>query len=474
MGVRKWLQTFFGERVDKADFGFAVDRGQRQALAGFINDFIIGYGETGLTPRTLIIRGFATTVTSSTVTVTKDVGGVPGAAFLALRDEGEVQFSYCVSGGQAAINRDISNLETSDYGVFIRFDLYDSDFKNRFEWDAVSDPPRETQRNVPTRRSENWTMTVAIETPSDEWTRVATVHVDGAGVVTLISDDRNLYFEGAAANSYAITAAEIDSASIGSINRGAHGSFGLRSALRTILSVLENMRGLEPWYQDFNAGKTFHALWTQKLDRRGASATDPTKGVITGDLFPGTDNDLAFGSDTKRWFEAWVTRLYGEKIDLSTDLSDDTKISRAIGQTDGGIALLLLQAGVGGSEGAGRIELVGTGNTLAKSCEGQNGLTSGAFTTITIAANAFTPYSRQTITTAFTPSIGAIEAGDHVISQSLTWTFDTTSDVNVILEEIIVTAHNQLGFRLRNASAETRPSGAGITIDGSVTVLRAP
>ena len=181
------------ERVDLADFDFAVNTGLNDAMQHMGAEFLTDAADE----RAWVLRGFETSNPSGTqIQVTR------GSGILSRREDGVLSHGMVTSEGDAIKIIDVAAFTTSVvYTVYIRFQYADGNLQGRSFWDSSSS--QEFTQTVATRRVAGWSMRIEASNPGAEWLPVATFTLAGGPTVTNLADTRPLYFEGKVNDTYA-------------------------------------------------------------------------------------------------------------------------------------------------------------------------------------------------------------------------------------------------------------------------------
>ena len=231
------LRIETNERVDLEDFDFLANTlGEAEA------EKLANFNTSPTRQRMWILDGFAiTNPSASQVCVTR------GRAILARRDQGIVKYGSLVAGGDATKILDVSGYASATYGIYVRFDYVDSEFRSRVFWNPVGDGS-EFAQTVATRRAANWSLTIEATNPGAEWLQIGTV----VQSTMVIVDMRPFFFEGEVHNSYQ-SGWSTDGGGVAhdrSASRALYGANDLQmftAAMRQCLKDIKG-RGLREWY----------------------------------------------------------------------------------------------------------------------------------------------------------------------------------------------------------------------------------
>lgn len=283
-----------GLRLELNDMIHAAETSVLETIGQLIDEFIIGYDYSGNMGRNYIVRGFTVSNTSGTLLAINN-----GVALCQYRHRGAIKSAVHLSGGDPQKVIDVGGLSNGTYYVYVRFDLLENQFQNRLALDPLASPaPAERVRNVPTRRTESWSVTFADGSPGDEWTQVASFGMSG-GAITGVTDTRTLYFEGAPSGGAYPLVPTTDWGTTDDRNnsRGTYGVQGLRKFVRAVQQQLETLQGDgKKWWQ------TPTKALTDKLNRDGTN-------TITGSIEPSADNTFSFGAAAKSFVTVWTQTL---------------------------------------------------------------------------------------------------------------------------------------------------------------------
>lgn len=295
-----------GLRLELNDMIHAAETSVLETIGQLIDEFIIGYDYSGNMGRNYIVRGFTVSNTSGTLLAINN-----GVALCQYRHRGAIKSAVHLSGGDPQKVIDVGGLSNGTYYVYVRFDLLENQFQNRLALDPLASPaPAERVRNVPTRRTESWSVTFADGSPGDEWTQVATFVMSG-GAITSVTDTRTLYFEGApSGGAYPLVpTTDWGAANDRNNSRGTYGVQGLRKFVRAVQQQLETLQGDgKKWWQ------TPTKALTDKLNRDGTN-------TITGNIIPDGDGTRDFGSVGARFQDIYTLTLEATDIVASDDVT---------------------------------------------------------------------------------------------------------------------------------------------------------
>lgn len=285
MATKSFVRTRAGQRVDQPDFERASDTSTRDVVEQIGEHFLTGSD----TSRHYILEGFGTTAVGTTLTV------LGGKALLGYRDRGEIRYGSMATSGATSRSIDIGAFTNGNYTVYVCLSLGDTEFGNRAFWDAAIVTPAEVTRNVATRRAENWAIAVETTSPGAEWIPIYTL-TKGSGTITALTDVREFFFEGQAANSFATTDHEWGGGNDRNATRATDGVRSLRKFVRAVQRQISAIIGGTGWWSAPPAGSDLTSLLANKLARDG---TQP----MTGNLLPNADNTLDLGAAGTRWNE---------------------------------------------------------------------------------------------------------------------------------------------------------------------------
>ena len=192
MPGKNFLRLQRGERIDYPDLEHAVEISQRDLSAQIVDKFLVGDDAEGTQPRSFVLKGLEVDVDGTGIVTVQG-----GSAILAVRDRGEVVYGMLTTLGTSEKTYNVSSFSDATYGVYIRAEFEETEFKNRPFWNPLATPdPAETTRSVPTRLTEDWQLAVELASPGDEWLKIAEIVVSGGGTSFAASDKRNFFFEG--------------------------------------------------------------------------------------------------------------------------------------------------------------------------------------------------------------------------------------------------------------------------------------
>jgi hypothetical protein len=285
MTDKTFLRTEIGERVEQSDFQFATQDAPRQLLESVSTNLIVGDGATDTRPRNFVIHGFSTSATGTVVTT------LGGKAMVGVRVGGVAESGFLLAGGDGSKNTDMNGRSDGTYGVYVRAEIQDDRFLNRLFWNPLALTPVETPRNIPTRKRENWSMTIELVSPGPEWLLVA--QAAKAGSVVTITDLRQFFFEGAIANSYDVVDSEWGGGNDRNADRSTYGVKQFHLFVRAMQRQIQDILGgtaTQGWWATIATvgGRSLKQLQAEKLARDGSQ-------TMNGSIIPGTDNAYALG-----------------------------------------------------------------------------------------------------------------------------------------------------------------------------------
>lgn len=322
MATKSFVRTRAGQRVDQPDFERASDTSIRDVVEQIGEHFLTGL-DTG---RHYVLEGLITTNPSGT---TLQVTG--GKAIVGYRDRGEIRYGSLLTSGATSRSIDVGAFTNGAYTVYVCLSLGDNEYGNRAFWDATLGTPAEVTRNVPTRRVENWSIAVETASPGAEWIPVATFTKSGASL-TALTDVRELYFEGQAANSYAVLDPEWGTSNDRNADRSTYGIRSLRKFVRAVQRQISSIIGGTGWWSAIPAGSDLTSLLANKLARNGSQ-------TMTGNLLPDTDNTRNIGaSTTQRWANIYSAAA---EFDLVTNFGRYIASASNVAALGGGRAQML-------------------------------------------------------------------------------------------------------------------------------------
>lgn len=298
MAKKDLLRTEVGERVDQTDFQHATDTSQRRIMQSIGDDFLVGHSNDIAHPSHLVLHGFACSASGVEITITR------GAAIVGMRSGGTVEYGMILADGAASKTIDMGAGGYSDlteYKVFIRFEFRDDEFRNRMFWDRISVPQKEVVRNIATRKSEDWSVSIELVSPGPEWMEIATVQKNGVMMDTgYPMDTRTFFFD---TKTSAITNTDWGTSNDRAVtNRDTgNGVFGLYKHVKAVLRQLQDIVGGAGWVIDPKSGSTngtgprsLTQLNSEKLGRNGSQ-------TMQGDFVPDVDNTYDLGDPAARW-----------------------------------------------------------------------------------------------------------------------------------------------------------------------------
>lgn len=308
--LKEFLRTEIGERVEQSDFAFATLKSLRLLHESVVSGIITGDATSGGgQPQNLVIEGFASsdgygTLPGTVVTINT------GKAVMGLRDGGSTEQGVLVVGGAASRSRDMNGLGNGTYGVYVRCEFLDTRFVNRLFWNPLASTPVETPRSIPTRKTEDWGITIELTAPGPEWLLVATAAKTGSTVV--LTDARVWLFDTADGT--------IADGIWGSSNdrNAARPTYGVKSLYRTLMAHAKQLLqivGGTTWMASPISGtangadgpRSLTALNLEKLAKNGAQA-------MTGNLMPNAANTLDIGTAGTYW-----RRIVTQNLDVGAD-----------------------------------------------------------------------------------------------------------------------------------------------------------
>lgn len=325
MTIKKFFRTRPGQRVDQPDFEHVADATPRSVTEQIGRHVLTGSDSAS----NYVLEGFATTVSSPTITVD---GGI---AVVGYRDRGELRQGALATGGPASRSINISTYPAGTYNVYVTLVVEDAEFLNRPFWDSLASPaPVEVVRNTATRRTENWAIAVEATSPGDEWMRVAQVVKNGAGTVGAPTDLREFYFEGRPDSSpaFSVTDHEWGGGNDRNATRAVDGVKSLRKFVRAVQRQISSIIGGTGWWSAIPAGSDLTSLLANKLARNGSQ-------TMTGNLLPDADNTRNIGaSTTQRWANIYSAAA---EFDLVTNFGRYIASASNVAALGGGRAQML-------------------------------------------------------------------------------------------------------------------------------------
>jgi hypothetical protein len=221
---KKYVRTEPLQRIDQPDFQHAAQGSQLDGLLHAADHILIGDDATSgvnaeggdntsasAVPipgadrpraRAVVLNGFEVTnhTTLGQIVISS------GTAILGWHDPaGGVKYGAVSAGDPSSQIIDVSAFSspgTEDVYVWVRFEMIDVDYENRFFWNPVGTPV-ETARQTATRAAERWNVVADTRSPGEEWLPIArfqygtmTLAPNSGGGSNGIYDLRDLYFEG--------------------------------------------------------------------------------------------------------------------------------------------------------------------------------------------------------------------------------------------------------------------------------------
>lgn len=284
----KFTRSERGQRIDQPDFD-RVWRGLVEHDANFVSKFVVGDDAIATS---WIVSGFGAVESGGNLVVTRGVG------LLGWRDElGSVRYGLVAADGEATRSIPVGSFGLAVYGIYVRFDLTDSEWKTRAKWDALN--TTEYVENIATRLQANWSLTASLVEPGPEWLKIGEYDNTGAGVYT---DMRDLFFEGRSADSYLVSNADWGGGNDRHSNRGLYGVLGLKRFFDALRRQIRDITGGAGWW----SAPTLALNSALNLLGRGA-----TQGAMQGHLDPVADDIYELGDDStpKRWASAAINQI---------------------------------------------------------------------------------------------------------------------------------------------------------------------
>jgi hypothetical protein len=306
MAERKYVRTIPGMRIDQPDFNQAAVESQRQADEQLLDQMFMDPDfQTGL-----ILGGFDYSHASGIVTITR------GRAIVSYRDNGQIRRGMLIAeGGPVQKQLSVAALANGTYTIYLRGKYSNVDPANRVVWNADATTPVEVGTLMATRVAEDWDLLIALSASvvPAEWIPLYQVVVAGS-IVTSSTDLRNFFFEGTAANSFAVTDAEFGDTNDRSTARGANGVTNIRKAIRGLQRQVQDIIGSSGapglgWYKSVSVGSSL----ANKLARDGSN-------TVLATIFPDINNDSDLGLSS-RAFRAMYSFLQSAQ-QLSLDLQN--------------------------------------------------------------------------------------------------------------------------------------------------------
>lgn len=306
MAERKYVRTIPGMRIDQPDFNQAAVESQRQADEQLLDQMFMDPDfQTGL-----ILGGFDYAYAGGVITITR------GRAILSYRDNGQIRRGMLIAeGGPVQKQLSVVSLANGTYTIYLRGKYSNTDPANRVVWNADAQSPVEVSTLMATRVAEDWDLLIALSASvvPAEWIPLHQVVVLNAGVTTQ-TDLRNFFFEGTAANSFAVTNTEFGDVNDRSTTRGTNGVTNIRKAIRGLQRQVQDIIGqsgttaaLGWWKAVAVADSLFN-----KLNRDGTNR-------VTGQIYPATNNNVDFGHSTQAFRTLFNYYQISQQLALDLD-----------------------------------------------------------------------------------------------------------------------------------------------------------
>ncbi|MBO77141.1 MAG: hypothetical protein CME17_06870 [Gemmatimonadetes bacterium] len=349
-GPKKYLRTESGERIDQPDFEHAAEESQLAGLTQLGETFIVG-SDAG--QKSYVLSGFEVTSPSAS---TIQIGA--GSGILSWRDQGNVEHGVIFEMADAVTYGLSGTLSGSGstFGVYVAFDLQDTQNENRNFWNALAATPVEVTRQIATRRVDSIkvTITASTSTPgTGEWMHVADLVPHPTMAIT---DKRVFYFEGAVADSYDPTA-DWGGGTDRNVDRATYGLKGLRQFVRATQSQLFNI--ISPigggWYEDpttlptstetgATQGLSLAYAKSEALSRLGDAAVRLGK-RMSGNLIVSASNAYSIGEQATPWADIHSGSIWLGLARQAAALADDPRI---VVQAATGLMTKVLSSTLGG------------------------------------------------------------------------------------------------------------------------------
>jgi len=192
--MRDQLRVDNLERVDREDFEFLA----QESPTTHAQDLPANFLTNPAGQRAWIVDGFDMAVVAGP---SGQLGVTRGTAILSFREKGVIEHGAVVTQGETQRIQDLSAFANGVYNIYIRFQFQQGDFQNRVFWNPNANV--EFPQNIATKRTANWGLRVALSAPGGEWFKIGEATV-AAGLITLITKQRQFYFEGDEDNSFAL------------------------------------------------------------------------------------------------------------------------------------------------------------------------------------------------------------------------------------------------------------------------------
>ena len=233
------------ERLDLGDLTYALNTAPPGLVNEVTGSFLVAPGAFS------VVTGFRPSASAAQGPVTVGDAGTANVAFLGQRIGAQVTQGVFTTQGPPTQSVSIATFPAGTYGIFVRFNRLTGATQTRKFWSKTA-PGQEYAQLAETRLVATWEVRLELTAPSAEWQKIGQAVVTAAGTgqgsTVVVTDQRNLYFEGAAATGYspswgvaADRAADRVAANSGNLQRQL-------DALRACIVDIKG-RGLAKWYQ---------------------------------------------------------------------------------------------------------------------------------------------------------------------------------------------------------------------------------
>lgn len=230
---KKWSKYETGQRVELTDAKQAARGSHLDTMEAIVTDVLVGSSSSA---QSFILEGFGASETAGVLTVNR------GVAVLGYQLSGQTRLGMVLSGGDATKTVDMTSLADGTYQVYVRFEFDEEDFANRFFWNPLAATPVETSRNIATRFSDSWSITLASTSPGPEWSEIAEVGISGGGTSFAVTDTRRLMFD--------TLTGEITDTEWGAAADRSGTVRGVRDAIMALARQVQDIIGDTDWKQD--------------------------------------------------------------------------------------------------------------------------------------------------------------------------------------------------------------------------------
>lgn len=250
------------ERIDRGDFEHVADVTPQAVGRALPANMLTHPSGT----RTWVVGGFdMTNPAAAQLRIDR------GVALLSQREKGQIVSGVLTFEGDSQKIVDLAAYANGVYGAYVRAELPSGEFQNRIFWNPATPPGSEAPQSIATRRVANWGVLVVAAAPTGEWFKIGEVTVT-AGLITLITKQREFYFEGDEAAAYAAkvsdTASTYRAWGTGNDRNADRALYGVRDFQTFTAAVRSQMASLlgQAWYA------TPTEALNQKVSRNGDAA----------------------------------------------------------------------------------------------------------------------------------------------------------------------------------------------------------